>query len=361
MALKFDGNVANYIVQTPTFVGGTDYTIMGWWYQTVTAGNDEGMCYYYLEDSVSWAPECIVDRYGSAYVYANGTASSALSKRVPLNRWTHIAMVRKGTTVTAYFDGKSVGSATNATNLSGSMYAQGINIPAPYWSPTYNVTAKFAGLKIWKRALSMGEINMEMGTFMPANPQLITCCVPFYTPDGSRLVDYSGKKNKPTVTGTLLDTMLNPPIAWSQGSETWWEIEGVTVEYQYARPESDVTDGSWTDQSAGTSLYVAIDEVTASDADYIQSTTDPANDECVIQLSDLATPDAGTRTLRYRYKKDQTGNQINLTVGLYDGNTLIQATTHTNIGTSYVDGALVITNTISTWTDLRVRFKANKV
>jgi hypothetical protein len=130
---------------------------------------------------------------------------------------------------------------------------------------------------------------------------------------------------------------------------------------QYARPTADVTDAGWTGNDAGTSLYTYIDEVSASDTDYIQSAADPANDECVVGLGTLSTPAAGTRTLRYRYRTDNDGHPIDLTVGLYDSSTLIQENTHSGVASAtWTAGSFTVTGTINNWNALRVRFKANK-
>ena len=70
---------------------------------------------------------------------------------------------------------------------------------------------------------------------------------------------------------------------------------------QFARPSADVSDGNWLNESSSnTNLYASIDEVTASDADYIRSGTAPTNDTCTVSLGTIATPDAGTVTIRIR-------------------------------------------------------------
>ena len=54
---------------------------------------------------------------------------------------------------------------------------------------------------------------------------------------------------------------------------------------QTARPDADDgTDGNWTDQAGGTSLYAAIDEASADNATtFIQSTDDSSDDICIVQ------------------------------------------------------------------------------
>jgi len=76
---------------------------------------------------------------------------------------------------------------------------------------------------------------------------------------------------------------------------------------QRARPTSDIADGSWTDQSAGTTLYAAIDEASPpDDADYVQSAAVTATpDYFEVALGSLTDPAVGTgHTIRYRIGKD---------------------------------------------------------
>jgi len=53
---------------------------------------------------------------------------------------------------------------------------------------------------------------------------------------------------------------------------------------QYARPTSDVTDGTWTGQDSGIDLWTYIDEAVASDADYLD---DNALGYCEVALSSI--------------------------------------------------------------------------
>ncbi len=117
---------------------------------------------------------------------------------------------------------------------------------------------------------------------------------------------------------------------------------------QVARPSADVSDGSWTDQSGGSSLFAAIDEDPASDADYIRSSLSPVSaDECTIRVQALTDPVVHTgHIVRYRYGKDASdGDQIDLTVKLYDsdGTTLIASQVHVNVASGFVDGSFTLT------------------
>jgi len=105
------------------------------------------------------------------------------------------------------------------------------------------------------------------------------------------------------------------PVDYSAGfpaslppRDGWWYMYPVralvsSVLPQFARPVSDVSAGGWT-PSSGSDLFAMVDEVTASDTDYIRSGASPANDAAVVTLGGMSTPAAGTVTLRVRVKYD---------------------------------------------------------
>jgi hypothetical protein len=145
---------------------------------------------------------------------------------------------------------------------------------------------------------------------------------------------------------------------------------------QFARPDADTTIGNYTTQAGGTSsLFATIDEVSASDADYVRSPTDPVNEAYVCRLSDVTDPLSSTgHVLRVRAGTDQAtgGNQINLTAQLRQGyvseasqGTLIATLSQTNITaggfTTYsvtLSGAEA--DAITDYTALFVRIVMNK-
>ena len=127
---------------------------------------------------------------------------------------------------------------------------------------------------------------------------------------------------------------------------------------QTLRPDSTVTQGSWAGQDAGTSLHTYVDEVSASDADYLMS-ADNVNTTCELGLADPgSTPNSGTCTVRYRWAAGRTGKSLTLQAHLYEGATLRQSgTAHSTPATSFVDASFTFTyGDISDWTDLRLRF-----
>lgn len=137
-------------------------------------------------------------------------------------------------------------------------------------------------------------------------------------------------------------------------------VPSVSGETVTLRPSADEgTDGGWTDQAAGTSLFAAIDETTASDADYIQCAGGGA--ACIILISDPATTPVATDTVTVRFRAAFTVIAETLTVQLYQGATLKATKIVTTTG-SFVSYAYVLTAAeqaaISDWTDLRFKFTA---
>ncbi len=133
---------------------------------------------------------------------------------------------------------------------------------------------------------------------------------------------------------------------------------------QTAAPTSDVTDGLWTDQAGGTSLFAAIDEAVADDLDYIKSSDLDVgqSDACEIALGPITDPVSGTgHVVRYRYRAQGT-TTINLVVTLLDGATTIATWTHTSVGSTYADAEQTLSageaNAITNYADLRLRFNA---
>lgn len=144
---------------------------------------------------------------------------------------------------------------------------------------------------------------------------------------------------------------------------------GTAFVYAYLRPDSDVSAGSWTDQANGTTnLYSVIDETTASDTDYVKSSTMSAgsSDTLEVSLSDATDPALSTgHRVSYRYRSQGTAS-MTLTVSLREGaSTEIASWTHTNVGTSYVDAVQTLsvgeTDSITDYTALRLRFVATAV
>jgi hypothetical protein len=133
---------------------------------------------------------------------------------------------------------------------------------------------------------------------------------------------------------------------------------------QYARPSADITLGGWSNQAGATaSLFASIDEVTADDADFVQSSL-TANDAYECRLSTVAAALIRRgHIVRYRGRKNAAaGNTRGVTVELRQGATVIASNTHADLTALMLDGAIVLTPgqaaAITDYTNLRIRFAA---
>jgi hypothetical protein len=133
---------------------------------------------------------------------------------------------------------------------------------------------------------------------------------------------------------------------------------------QFARPDGDTTiTGLWVNEAAGTTnLFQSIDEVTASDTDYVQSASNPdgtALYEC--GLSNATDPAVSTgHVIRYRMGKDITaGRTINVDVALYQGTSLVVSWTHLDMDAAASHEQTLTgpqTDAITDYADIRFRF-----
>jgi len=135
---------------------------------------------------------------------------------------------------------------------------------------------------------------------------------------------------------------LSALVKWSEDPWDFWyprwinmrKQKGAAFVVQLLRPDADDSISDWTDQTGSTTtIFNSIDEVSASDADYIRSPTPPNASVARFRLSD---PTAGKTLVdpvkvRYRFKKTSSDDQ-QLIVSLKQGTTLIASWTHTGGG-----------------------------
>lgn len=144
---------------------------------------------------------------------------------------------------------------------------------------------------------------------------------------------------------------------------------------QYIRPTDDGSDGAWVNEAASqTNLYASIDETVASDSDYIESESGPANSVTRLKLNPSAgDPLSSTgHILRWRVGKNVTaGEQIDMTVRIYQGGgatpgagTLIADFIRTNVDAATTFEETLSggeADTITDYGDLWVEFEADQV
>lgn len=136
---------------------------------------------------------------------------------------------------------------------------------------------------------------------------------------------------------------------------------------QFARPDNDVTTGGWTPNGGPVSLFDTLNEIVIDDADFSESANNPTADLMEVGLSNVDDPVGNvSHVLRYRYQKNAAGGrQIDLTVSLVQGVTVIATFAHINIGNPWITQAQTLTgpqaDAITDYTDLRIQFTAQDV
>lgn len=138
---------------------------------------------------------------------------------------------------------------------------------------------------------------------------------------------------------------------------------------QFARPSADTVRTGWTDQAAGTTnIYTTIDEVSASDADYIKTPTPPGTNEFETLLTSVTDPVSSTgHIMRWRRRKQPASGSaaINLTVRLLQGTTQITSQADNTLPGSFTDTSYTLSSgeadSITNYGDLRLEFVAAQV
>jgi hypothetical protein len=123
---------------------------------------------------------------------------------------------------------------------------------------------------------------------------------------------------------------------------------------QFSRPNSDVTPGGWTVAP----LFSKINESSANDTPLISSGDNAASDICRLGLTAVSAPQAGTRTIRYRYRKSgSAGHTVNVLVRLFSAGTLVQQWTHNDVTDAFVTATQTVTGAVGDWSALTVEFE----
>ena len=139
---------------------------------------------------------------------------------------------------------------------------------------------------------------------------------------------------------------------------------------QYARPNSDISSGTWDDTIGGDSdsdLYDEVNESTRSDANYASSsslTVLGQTDVWEVGLSTVSDPfNDNNHVVRYVYRTDPgLGIDMDLHVSLLEGASTIASWSHSNIGTTFTQANNTLTttqaSTITDYSQLSLEFTA---
>ena len=130
----------------------------------------------------------------------------------------------------------------------------------------------------------------------------------------------------------------------------------------FIRPDTDASNSGWTNEAGSSSnLYLSIDETSANDTDYIQSSANPVSDVVRFRISDPSAGMAEPFKVRYRYGTIGAGT-VTLTATLKQGIRIIKQWVHTDATTTFQTVTQTLASaefvTITDFTDLFVEFQA---
>ncbi len=127
-----------------------------------------------------------------------------------------------------------------------------------------------AAVKFYDAVLTSAEVYRESLFYTPQRLANLLSWYPLLA--DQQFADYGPESNDLTEGNTVTHTDDGPPISWAPARHRLLlPPAGVTV--QTLRPDSDIAVGGWTPTpSSPTTLFDKIDEVTASDTDYISET-----------------------------------------------------------------------------------------
>lgn len=172
----FDGSTGYLTAPSnAAFAFGTgDFTVEGWYY--VTASADQGLWDQRLSSSSTTGFACrlVTSTNYLRLIYNNSTAFTT-TQVVPLNQWNHIAIVKSGTTATAYLNGTvmSGGSGTVATPASATDTNMWIG---KLQDPSYFYNGYVSNFRVIKgTALYTSNFTLPIAPLTPiTNTQLLT-------------------------------------------------------------------------------------------------------------------------------------------------------------------------------------------
>jgi len=320
----------------------------------------EGGAWPLLEFQLNTSEETIDIDSGQPRIRSGGNTSYGTSFNV--TKWNHIIVLRTSPTFLGFYvNGVLNGSDTNdysARPDPGTLVSNG------YLMQNWGGNSDFetASLKIWNRyPPSMEQIFAERFCMLRQR-RGYGFSMPFRgSPD---LAEF----------GIQMNGELYPGEAYGGMSFTYPDPEFLIYPkpriplvpgIQIAFPISDITPGDWL-PITGSGLYPMINESAYDDATYIYSPYDPVNEYCEVRLSGLVDPISSiNHTIYYRYRIFPAGNSgIDLTVGLYENTSLIAQYVQSGIGSYFTTGFFTLTSgqadSITNYTDLRLRFTANK-
>ena len=206
---KPDGRWGNYFDGTGDYLtiadnsaldmGSSDMTIEAWVYVTT---KNSSVFFAKGQGSGVWEYFFGYDGAGLAMFYGGGSSTS-LTDTISLNTWTHVAMVRNGSSLTAYVNGSSVGSVTYSGTYT-STNDLGVGGAIPLIGSGYVMKGYISNARIVKSAVYTTTFTPPTAPLTAiANTSLLTC-------QSNRFIDNSTNNFTITRNGDVKVTPFSP-------------------------------------------------------------------------------------------------------------------------------------------------------
>ncbi len=203
---------------------------------------------------------------------ASGETTSGVAHAYDPGVWYFYAMVSAvtGDVYTLYYRTETEASLSTVTlTQAGAVDMDGVLVAENEFENEWWPGA-IAAMKWWDAELTTDEVLRESRFYVPQRLASLRSFWPLLDGAGP-YTDYIGGDDF-TEGGTVTDEPDGPPIPWTPASQRLLLPSGAAA-VQFLRPDSDITVGGWTPTpSSPTTLFDKVDEVTASDTDYISET-----------------------------------------------------------------------------------------
>ena len=221
---------------TSLALGSGNFTLEGWFYIQALAPSYSTLFDWRTNGSIIATVPVLSDFNNNgklAFVYGNGSSTAFIqvvesSTTMPVGSWFHMALVRSGTTVTMYFNGTSVGSATSSQDFGLQNFNIG-NAQSTNYTPSMYVSnvRLVKGSAVYTSAFTPSTTPLTAIT----NTTLLTCQSPRYVDNSINNIALSATTNVSVQKFSPFSLVTQTPTTHSvyfDGSGDWLTIPNNT-------------------------------------------------------------------------------------------------------------------------------------
>lgn len=226
-ALRFDGSNDYVQLSSQVNVGSSNFTFEAWVKPTATTNG--AVFAQDINGNTNHQFRLMVQNTRARFYFTGASASPSIqiataANIVPTNEWSHLAVVRSGTTVTIYVNGVSeaTGTAALINNQSGADATKPFRIGARGATSNANGQNNFTGtideLRYWNYARTVAQIKANMFNPPSVNSPGLMRFYEFDTGSGTTALNSS--TSNPGNNGTLINgpTWVTSPIVYGANS-----------------------------------------------------------------------------------------------------------------------------------------------